>query len=228
MTTITWLGHAAFKISYENINILIDPFFPAGINEKIIENIDLILVTHDHADHVGDSIKICKKTGAQLGAIVGTASKLQSAGIPENQILNSIGFNMGGTIKYKDIKITMTQAFHTSESGSPCGYILTMPDNTIIYHAGDTCIFDSMKLWGELYNIDIACLPIGDIFTMDAKQAALACKLLNTSSVIPMHFGTFPVLSQSTKQFQNELKNIAPNCKCHELNIGQSLEITKQ
>lgn len=225
MSEITWYGHSAFKISAPQAHVLIDPFFtPAsGVTVESLGPVDMLLVTHDHGDHVGEAVNICRKTGAMLGAIVGTAGKLAEDGVPEAQILNGIGFNMGGTMEHKGIKATMTQAFHSSDSGAPAGYIIEMPDGLVVYHAGDTCIFSGMELWGQLYHIDVALLPIGGVFTMDARQAALACKLLGCKSVIPMHWGTFPVLAQSAEYFQEQVAKLCPDCDCIAIRPGQSL-----
>ena len=225
MSEITWYGHSAFKISAPQAHVLIDPFFtPAsGVTVESLGPMDMLLVTHDHGDHVGEAVNICRKTGAMLGAIVGTAGKLAEDGVPEAQILNGIGFNMGGTMEHKGIKATMTQAFHSSDSGAPAGYIIEMPDGLVVYHAGDTCIFSGMELWGQLYHIDVALLPIGGVFTMDARQAALACKLLGCKSVIPMHWGTFPVLAQSAEYFQEQVARLCPDCDCIAMRPGQSL-----
>ena len=225
MSEITWYGHSAFKISAPQAHVLIDPFFtPAsGVTVESLGPVDMLLVTHDHGDHVGEAVNICRKTGAMLGAIVGTAGKLAEDGVPEAQILNGIGFNMGGTMEHKGIKATMTQAFHSSDSGAPAGYIIEMPDGLVVYHAGDTCIFSGMELWGQLYHIDVALLPIGGVFTMDARQAALACKLLGCKSVIPMHWGTFPVLALSAEYFQEQVAKLCPDCDCIAMRPGQSL-----
>lgn len=224
-TTITWYGHSAFGITTPQCSILIDPFFtgnPAGLSWEGI-NPDVVLVTHDHGDHTGDAIKICQQTRALAGVVVGTAEKLVAAGLPEDQLLNGIGFNIGGTVPIKgDIKVTMTEAFHSSDSGVPTGYIITLPNGKSIYHAGDTGIFANMAVWGELYTIDVALLPIGGTFTMDARQAAHAASLLKAKSVIPMHWGTFPVLDQNVDAFAQELANRAPACRCIALAAGES------
>ena len=205
MSQILWYGHSAFNISCDDKHVVVDPFLtPAsGTTAETIGPVDVVLVTHDHADHVGDAVAICKNTGAMLGAIVGTAQKLEAAGVPSAQLLNYIGFNMGGT----------------------AGYIIRTPDGKHIYHAGDTCIFAGMELWGRLYPIDVALLPMGGVFTMDARQAALACKLLGCKQVIPMHWGTFPVLAQDTEAFKAELARVAPGCTCIDLLPGQSVQI---
>ena len=228
MSTITWYGHSAFKLSSGDVNVLFDPFFTpkSTVTAATVGDADLVLVSHDHADHVGDSIAICQRTGALLGAIVGTAEKLAAQGLPQSQILNGIGFNVGGTVTHKGVAVTMTQAFHSSESGAPVGYIVHMPDGLTVYHAGDTGIFSGMELWGKLYNIDVALLPVGGTFTMDGAQAALACKLLGCRHAIPMHWGTFPVLAQDTTAFEQALAKQAPACTCHTMKPGQTLEFT--
>ena len=146
MSQILWYGHSAFNISCDDKHVVVDPFLtPAsGTTAETIGPVDVVLVTHDHADHVGDAVAICKNTGAMLGAIVGTAQKLEAAGVPSAQLLNYIGFNMGGTVAHAGFEFTMTQAYHSSESGSPAGYIIRTPDGKHIYHAGDTCIFAGM------------------------------------------------------------------------------------
>ena len=223
MSEITWYGHSAFKISTADVSVLIDPFFsPASqMSVEKLGHVDMVLVTHDHGDHVGESVAICRKYGSMLGAIVGTADKLASQGIPGKQILNGIGFNMGGSVTHRGIAVTMTQAFHSSDSGAPAGYIVTMPDGLTVYHAGDTCLFDSMRLWAQLHPVDVALLPVGGVFTMDAKQAALACELLQCKTVIPMHWGTFPMLAQSTEEFEAALARACPACRCIAMRPGQ-------
>lgn len=226
MSIITWYDHSAFKIECEDASLVIDPYFLPGSGQKWEDagKTDMVLVTHDHGDHVGNAVDICKKWGAMLGAIVGTAQKMVELGVPQNQILNGVGFNIGGTVTYKGMAVTMTQAFHSSDSSMPVGYIIRMPDGVVIYHAGDTGIFSSMALLGELYPIEVALLPIGGVFTMDGYQAAHACKLLKCKNVIPMHWGTFPVLAQSTKTFRDNLSKIAPKCYCVDMERGQSVE----
>lgn len=227
MSVITWYGHSAFKIECKGASLVIDPFFAPGSGHTWQDagKVDMVLVTHDHGDHVGNAIEICKNSGAMLGTIVGTAQKLMEKGLPENQILNGIGFNIGGTVGCKGITATMSQAFHSSDSGAPTGFIVHMPDGMVLYHAGDTGIFSSMELLGQLYPMEVALLPIGGIFTMDAYQAAHACKLLGCKNVIPMHWGTFPVLAQSTDEFKNHLAKICPKCFCIDMKAGQKVEL---
>ena len=227
--TLTWHGHANFQITTPNLDLIIDPWFegnPSAVKgSDSLNSMDLILVTHDHDDHTGQAVKIAQATGAQVMAIVGTAQKLQDAGLPPEQIVNGIGFNIGGTVEFQGVKVTMVQAFHSSATGAPTGYILTLEDGYCIYHAGDTGIFSSMELFGRLHDIDLALLPIGDIFTMDPKQAALACELLNCASVVPMHWGSFPILEQATENFAKELQAIGASTRLITMEPGQRIEL---
>jgi L-ascorbate metabolism protein UlaG (beta-lactamase superfamily) len=223
---ITWHGHSNVQIDCNGVNLLFDPFFdgnPCCVTSwKEIKKPDVVLVTHDHGDHRGQAVDICRETGAMLCCVVGTAQKLLDAGLPEAQLANGIGFNIGGTITLKGADITMTQALHSSESGVPTGYIVRLPNGPTIYHSGDTGVFSSMALFADLYAIDLAMLPIGGVFTMDARQAALACSLLRAKAVLPLHWGTFPVLAQSTEAFSTELKKAAPGCRMLRQAIGVS------
>ncbi len=229
MAKITWLGHSAFLIEEEDLRILIDPFLDgcptASMASADLPPIDVVLVTHDHADHVGQAVEICKSHGAVLGAVVETACRLADEGIPADQVLNGIGFNFGGTVSHKEAYFTLVPAQHTSGTGLPAGFIIKMPSGKTIYHAGDTGLFSDMELWARLYPMDVALLPIGGVFTMDARQAARACSMLHIDKVIPMHFGTFPALDATAEKFEKEITRHAPNCTCLTLAPGQSAEI---
>ncbi len=227
-TSITWYGHSNFLVQTDGVSILIDPFFsgnpsaPCGWQD--VPGADLLLVTHDHGDHVGDTVNICGSTGAMLGAVYETAASLVQKGVPQKQVVNGVGFNIGGTVEQFGVKITMTEAFHSSETGVAVGYILTFPDGFTIYHAGDTGLFSNMKILGELYKPDVALLPIGGVFTMDFRQAAFACHLLNVPCVIPMHYGTFPALSSTAEPFKTELAKLCPGCKAILLQAGEKID----
>ncbi len=224
---LIWHGHANFEIITPNLNILIDPWFDGNPSAKIsfkdLKKVDLVLVTHDHADHLGQAVEICKHFNASLGAIVEVAEKCQQKGVKPKQILNGIGFNIGGTVEFKGIKITMTQAFHSGSNTLPVGFILSLENGYTLYHAGDTGIFKSMEVWGELYSLDLALLPIGGVFTMDPKQAAYACKLLKCKKVIPMHWGSFPVLEQNIDNFKRFLNEYAPSTALVEAKIEEEV-----
>lgn len=230
--TLTWHGHANFQMDYEfggeKINIIIDPFFTgnpkATIKPGDIKKPDIVVVTHMHGDHSGDAAEICKTTGALLAVPVGVSEQFTALGVPAEQVLNGHGFNIGGTITAKGVSITMTQAFHTVDGVAPVGYIIKFPNGYTAYHAGDTGIFGSMGLFGQLYDIDLALLPTGGLYTMDIRQATLAAKLLKAKTVIPMHWGTFPVLAQSMEAFPSSLAKSA-GCRCILMQPGETVEL---
>lgn len=226
---IRWYGHANVHIFDGEISVLVDPFFEGNplcpVDRGSVPAPDLVLVSHDHGDHVGQAVEICKATGAMLGCMVGTGARFLSAGLPEAQLFAGMGFNMGGTVECKGIRATLVPAFHSSDTGSPAGYIVRMPSGFTFYHAGDTCVFGDMALWGELYPIDLACLPVGGFFTMDARQAALACKLLKARAVLPLHWGTFPVLAADTEELRAQIGIRAPDCRLLHLRPGESAEL---
>jgi L-ascorbate metabolism protein UlaG (beta-lactamase superfamily) len=231
--TVTWHGHANFQLLFrsgaESVNLLFDPFFSgnpkATTKATDIDPPDIVLVTHTHGDHVGDAADICIRCKALLATAVGMGDELLAAGVPAEQVLNGHGFNIGGSVAAKGVRIAMTHAFHTIAGVSPVGYVVTLPDGYTIYHAGDTGIFGDMALLGELYPIDLALLPAGGLYTMDKRQAAMAAKLLQAKAVIPMHWGTFPPLAQSMDDFADMLGATAPGCRCLVMRPGDSLSL---
>ena len=229
--TVTFWGQSAFKLESGGKTILIDPWItenPAAQGVVTVDDItkaDLILITHDHFDHIGDThdqegktihaadtIAIAKKTGAQVVAVFETAGRLLGDGLPPQNILfGGFGKDIGGPTDINGISLVMTPAVHSSQSGVPVGYIIKFPGGATIYHAGDTAIFGDMLLWGTLYPIDLALLPIGGNFTMDASQAAKSLRLLTPRKAIPMHYGTFPgILAPDADEFVTLAKKIAP------------------
>jgi len=226
-TIIKYISHAGFQITTGAGKIIyIDPWFDnpiGGFSREDVKGASLILVTHDHFDHVGQAPDIVKMTGGLLVANVETGRRLQNEfHIPAEKVCYfGYGMNIGGNLLYEGISITMTQAFHSTASGAPCGYVIKLEDGTTLYHAGDTGIFDSMKLIGELYKIDVAMLPIGSVFTMDPQQAAWATKMICPKKVIPMHYKTFPILVQDTKAFADLVKKEAPAVEVVSLNPGE-------
>lgn len=228
MDKITWFGHSAFKVEGGGASVIIDPFLaPAtGLAPADLGKADLVLVTHDHGDHVGCAVDYCRETRTPLGCVVGTAQALVDRGLPQNLAAgNGMGFNIGGSIEVAGMTVTMAQAFHSSDTGVPVSYFVRMPDGLRFYHAGDTGIFQSMGLLGRLYPIDLAFLPIGGFFTMDAYEAAHAARLLDAPNVVPMHWGTFPVLAQSPDEFTSLMKTLCPDSQCLALKPGQSIEM---
>ncbi|HUT72362.1 MAG TPA: metal-dependent hydrolase [Desulfatiglandales bacterium] len=224
---IKWLGHAGFQITSEKGKIIvIDPWLTdnplASCKAEDITKADFVLVTHDHFDHVADAARIVKATGATLVGMPETVGRLKDEeGVPDSQIVFGTGMNIGGTASSDGISITMTQAFHSSQTGSPAGYIIKLEDGFTVYHAGDTGIFSSMKLLGDLFKIDLALLPIGGVFTMDPKQASVAAKLLEAKTVIPMHYKTFPILEQDASLFAEIMGKEASHIQVVILDPGQ-------
>ena len=228
MVTITWLGHAAFKL--EGVKkIYIDPWLEnpqSPLKWQEVKDAELVLVTHDHFDHIGQAAEIVKQSNGILVANVETAKKIVELGVPEKNVANGgYGLNIGGRLIIDGISVTMTQAYHSTASGVAVGYVINFPENVTIYHAGDTGIFSEMELIGKLYPLDLALLPIGDVFTMDAYQAAHALRLLKPKTAIPMHYGTFPIIAQSAEQFIELAKKFAPDVKIVVLKPGESYTI---
>lgn len=224
MVAVIWHGHSNFQIFSDGLSVLIDPFFSgnpkASRGWEDIEKPDLLLLTHDHGDHIGDAVPVCKKFGCHVAAAFDLVPGLREQGVSD-----VTAFNIGGSMNFKGITVTMTEATHASGGVTPVGFIITLPGGFTIYHAGDTGVFSNMRLWGELYPIDLALLPIGGLFTMDARQAALAANLLGAKSVIPSHWGTFPPLAQSPDAFVAELARIAPSCRCIMAAIGDKVRV---
>ncbi len=222
----TWNGHSNFTIKSGDKTVIIDPFFEgnpkASTTWESISKADAVLVTHDHGDHIGQAVEICKATGATLVCIFDLLEKMIAQGLDQEKL---IGMNIGGTVSVAGIKIKMVQAMHSSVTGAPAGYILTYDDDFCVYFAGDTGLFASMELFGKLHDIDVALLPTGGWFTMDSKDAAYACKLLNCKKAIPMHYGTFPILEQDAVIFKDACADFAPKCTVVELKIGIEKEI---
>lgn len=227
LKSVRWLGHAGFLISSpQGKSVLVDPWIVGNpacpVKVEDFKQIDLILVSHDHFDHVGNTVDIARRTGAQVATAPETINRFRGEmGLPEAQVVYGFGMNIGGSATINGITITMTQAFHSSLTGTPAGWIITLEDGSTIYHAGDTGIFDSMKLLAELYPLDLALLPIGGCFTMDPVQAARSLTLLRPKKVIPMHFRTFPILEQDAQRFVNQAKKEAPGVQVVVLEPGQ-------
>jgi L-ascorbate metabolism protein UlaG (beta-lactamase superfamily) len=212
--TLTWFGHSAFKLeSPSGKIILIDPWLenpkaPAGAKE--IEKVDIILVSHGHSDHVGNTIEIAKRTNAKVFSIYELCLWLQSQGVA-----TAMGFNKGGTVDIEGIKVTMTDAKHSADidvdgkvvacGGEAAGFVIRLENGLSVYHAGDTSLFGDMQYVAKLHQPDVAILPIGDLYTMGPRDAALACELLKPKHIIGMHYGTFPPLTGTPQQLRKHL-----------------------
>jgi L-ascorbate metabolism protein UlaG (beta-lactamase superfamily) len=215
---ITWFGHACFRIDTSASAILIDPFLTgnavfekSGIPlSKVTEGVTHVALTHGHEDHVGNTISVCKATGATLIAVYELAMYLASQGVETVDPGNT-----GGKIPHDDFDLTFVPAWHSSSVivdgrplylGNPCGIVIAPKDGKTVYHMGDTDIFADMGLINELYRPQIGIVPIGDRFTMGAKTASLACKrFFNFETVVPCHYGTFPIVDQTPEQFVTEM-----------------------
>jgi L-ascorbate metabolism protein UlaG (beta-lactamase superfamily) len=214
MIQITWLGHATFELRFDTGEVLIfDPWIegnPAYPKNYKIAKVDVIAASHAHSDHIGGLIALAKEFQPKIVCIYEIATWLQSKGIQ-----NTIGVNKGGTVDLGFARLTMTHAIHSSAiqdgdkmlyGGEAAGYILTARDGRRAYFAGDTALFGDMALIAQLYEPEIAFLPIGDHFTMGPHEAAQAARLLKVKRVIPMHYGTFPALTGRPEELAAELK----------------------
>lgn len=207
-TAITWLGHSSFHLQVEpnGPGILIDPWRdnPAAPENAaaLSAAASIVLVTHAHFDHYIGISELVRQSGATVLSSMEITQELGAEGVPESQL---VGFNKGGAATIDGITVTLTQAFHSSSLpgpdgrprsiGDPCGLVIELPNGTVIYNTGDTCVFGDMALIAEIYRPTILMLPIGDFYTMGPRQAAKACELVQPEWIIPQHYGTFPALA---------------------------------
>jgi L-ascorbate metabolism protein UlaG (beta-lactamase superfamily) len=229
---ITFFGHSTFSLTTPGGEVALldswvttNPKCPPDL--KKMKRLDAIFLTHAHSDHFGDLLTLAKEHKCKIVAIAETAMWLGTKGFGDQ--VKPMG--KGGTLRVGDFEVTLTHAFHSNSiddngkmlyGGEPASFIARMPGGLNIFHAGDTTVFSDMKLIAELYKPEIACLPIGDNYTMGPREAAYAIRLLDVKHVIPMHYGTFPVLTGTPEQLRAETKDIA-GLEIHALKPGESL-----
>ena len=226
---ITWLGHATFRIeTRDGATVIVDPWVMGNPMcpepEKQVKRVDALICTHGHGDHIGDAITIAKQHNPTVVGIFELCVWMEKKGAKHVAPMNK-----GGTQTVTGINITMTHAVHSCGiqdddgsivyGGEACGYVMEFSNGVKMYHAGDTNVFSDMAIIRDLYAPTIAMLPIGDHYTMSPREAAYACKLLKPETVIPMHFGTFPLLTGTPGEFQK----LVPGVEVIEMTPGKTL-----
>ena len=228
----TYLGHATVRCDLPGGEVvLIDPWVggnPACPDEvKTFDRLDAMLITHAHFDHIADAVSLAQQYKPKV--VVGCfeiCHWLESKGVE-----NTSAMNLGGSQEVLGMKVTMVRADHSCGisdgdqilyGGTASGYVVRMADGFTFYHAGDTALFSDMQLIAELYRPELAFLPIGDLFTMDPMQAARACRFLEVQRVIPIHWGTFPLLTGTPEQLGQAIGDLGARCEVVTLAPGES------
>ena len=224
---ISYHGHSFVIVKTDIHSILIDPFITGNklcdVDPETVDA-DVILLTHGHNDHVGDTVSIARRTGARVVALNELAVYLGRQGVETHPM------NIGGAYDFDFGRVKFTQAFHGSSyeeedgtfvyTGMPGGILLTI-DGKTIYHVGDTALFSDLKMIGEMNNIDLAFIPIGDNFTMGPEDALIAADWINANIVVPVHYNTFPVIEQDADAFAQRVKT----GKGKAMKVGEVLEL---
>jgi L-ascorbate metabolism protein UlaG (beta-lactamase superfamily) len=244
-TQLTWYGHAAFKIKTATEKVLLidpwvtNPAFASGKDELAsLDHVDLILLTHGHGDHVGNAVEIGKRTGASLVSNFDLNAAIVSAlGYPKGQAGNETTGHLGGQLSLLDgeVKVQFVPAWHGSSiekenslpvyAGNPTGLTIALRNGPTIYHTGDTDLFSDMALVKRFHRVDAMLVCIGDHFTMGPARAAEAVKLVAPKTVIPMHYGTFPVLTGTPEVFGRELKKRKVRARLRVMHAGETIEL---
>ncbi len=215
--SVTYLGHGTMLFqTASGKRILIDPWVQGNPgcpeDKKKLERVDVMLITHGHFDHIGDAVAIAKEHSPTVVGIYETCAWLESKGVEKLS-----GMNKGGSQVVEGVKITMVHADHSCGimddgkiiyGGEAVGYVLKFENGPTVYHSGDTAVFGDMALIAKLYKPQIACLPIGDFYTMSPYEAGYAVRMIKPKTVIPMHYGTFPVLIGTPDALRKEIKGV--------------------
>ena len=214
---ITFLGHSGFLMD-SGVKVVIDPFLTgnpkSGVEVSSLNEVDIVLVTHAHPDHLGDAYAIVKQTGATL---------VSTHDVAVSGEISGEGMNFGGTLTLRGIPITMVKAEHAVGLSDSAGFVWTQAGKAV-YHMGDTSLFSDMKLIAELYRPEVVFVPIGDRYTMNPREAALAVSWIRPKIVFPMHYGTFPFLVQDPSEFKGLCESKC-DAKVVILNPGQGIDL---
>ena len=234
-TTLQWIGHASFILRVGGKTILLDPWIEGNPKSPIrlsqIRKADYVCVTHGHPDHLGDSIEIVERTKAKLVCTPEIAQYAEAAGgLAYDKASHPL--NTGGTLRAGKLRITMVHAVHPSEiwtadggllpGSGCCGYVIDMAGCPSVYYAGDTNVFSDMTLIRELYQPEVAIMPVGGKYTMGVREAAVACRLLGPAKFVPMHYDTFPDQTADIKELRRLVKYSPPRTELVLMKVGDT------